>query len=384
MTLSTEKPGGRFGFVFLVYLATLVVLWGWMILVRMIYPGDFSPDPVFRPYMGVEPVKSPLLDVWQRWDVLHYQAIAERGYAAFDTAAWTPPLHPWLMKEAGKLFFGNTVLGGLIVSNVFCLAALWAFHLLAEQLLPDKSSARRALVYLAIFPTSFFFFAPYSESLFFLAAVMSLYNATRKQWIAAGLWGGLAALSRLPGPLIVVPLLWTAWQEWKSTRDWRVLAAPGLATVCGLLFPLYTWLGLNLSVFAPFEAASTRFHGGFTFPGISLLLAAKQILLGIHVFPNLMDLLFTIIFIFGTILVWRRLPRVYGVYCLAFMALYLTRYADVYPLLSMTRYVLALFPVFICLPLIDQRPWARRSIIYPSILGLLYFSAQFAIWGWVG
>lgn len=282
------------------------------------------------------------------------------------------------------LFAGNPLPGGLIVSNICFLGALRVFYLLAEQLLPDISSVKRSLVYLVIFPTSFFFFAPYGESLYFLGAVTGLYYATRKKWITAGLWGGLAALSRLPGLMIVIPLTWTVWQEWKSTRDWRVWTAPGLATVCGLLFPLYTWLGMNLSVLAPFEAQSTRFHGGFTFPGLALILTAKQILSGVYVFPNLMDLLFTIIFIFGTILVWRRLPRIYGVYCLAFMALYLTRYADVYPLLSMTRYVLALFPVFICLPLIDQRPWARRLIIYSSILGLLYFSAQFAIWGWVG
>ena len=97
-----------------------------------------------------------------------------------------------------------------------------------------------------------------------------------------------------------------------------------------------------------------------------------------------MDLFFTILFIFGTILVWRRLPRVYGIYCATFMLVYLARYADTYPLLSMTRYVLALFPVFMALPLIDNSPWTKRLIIYVSMLGLLFLSAQFAIWGWVG
>ena len=66
------------------------------------------------------------------------------------------------------------------------------------------------------------------------------------------------------------------------------------------------------------------------------------------------------------------------------MLVYLARYADTYPLLSMTRYVLALFPVFIALPLIDDFPWVKRLIIYASMIGLLFLSGQFAIWGWVG
>jgi hypothetical protein len=28
--------------------------------------------------------------------------------------------------------------------------------------------------------------------------------------------------------------------------------------------------------------------------------------------------------------------------------------------------------------------WVNRLIFYLSLLGLLFFSAQFAIWGWVG
>jgi hypothetical protein len=127
-----------FGFVFLLFLLMRFGLWGWMVLAREMYRGDLSPHPIYRPYMGVQPINNVWLEVWQRWDTLQYQAVAERGYQAFDTATFTTPLYPFLMKTAGELLGGNTLLGGMLVSNLFCLAALWAFYLLAENELKNS------------------------------------------------------------------------------------------------------------------------------------------------------------------------------------------------------------------------------------------------------
>jgi hypothetical protein len=66
------------------------------------------------------------------------------------------------------------------------------------------------------------------------------------------------------------------------------------------------------------------------------------------------------------------------------MALYLTRVAEIYPLLSMGRYVLALFPAFLILARYGESPIIQRIIVYTSLLGALFLSAQYAIWGWVG
>ena len=256
--------------------------------------------------------------------------------------------------------------------------------MLAERELQNVQLAKQALVYLVIFPASFFLFAPYTEPLYFLGAAMCLYALTKKQWLAAGLWGVLAAASRLIGVLLIVPVMWFTWKDWKTNHHWKSWIAPVLIALSGISFPLYVWFILGRPLLAQFNSESSRFHGGLTFPGVSIFLTIKQIWSGIYVTANSMDLFFTALFIFGTILVWQRLPRIYGIYCATFMLVYLTRYADVYPLLSMTRYVLALFPVFMALPLIDNSSWAKRLIIYASLLGLLFLSAQFAIWGWVG
>ena len=213
---------------------------------------------------------------------------------------------------------------------------------------------------------------------------MCLLSLRKEHWFMAGVWGALAASARLTGAVLFLPVLWDAWQSWKKDRQWAVWLAPLLVALSAAAFPLYAWLGMGRSLFAPFEAQSQRFHGGFAFPGINIVKALQQAFAGNFPITNILDVLFTLLFLGLGLAVWKQLPRVYGIYYMGFMALYLTRIADVYPLLSMARYVLALFPAFLIMPPYGEHPVLRRVIIYISILGTLFLSAQFAVWGWVG
>jgi Gpi18-like mannosyltransferase len=374
----------RLTFPLAIFSATWAFLWIWMRLARAFYAGDLSPDPVFRPYLGVAPATHAWLEVWQRWDVLHYQAIATHGYQAFSTALFTPPLYPALMRLASLFLHGNTLLAGLLVSALACAAALVAFYQLAIFELGEEKVARRALVYFVLFPTSFFLFAPYTESLFLLGSIAALHALRQKKWLVAGLWAALAAASRLTGALILLPIAWAAWQEWKQRREYKAWLTVAFPLLTAISFPLYAWLGLGESPWAPFLAQSARFHGGFTFPGINILAAIRQIFTHQYPLPNLLDVTFTLAFVIYAVPVWKELPRLYGVYYLGFLALYLTRIAEIYPLLSMTRYVLALYPAFFVLARQGENPLVHRALVYAFTAGLLFLSAQFAIWGWVG
>lgn len=382
--MKTRKLFPKIGFPIFLFGSTWLLLWLWMRLVLAVYPGDLSPDPIFRPYLGVSPTANPWLAVWQRWDVLHYQAIAERGYAAFSTAWFTPPLYPWLMRLVAYLV-GDTLLAGILLSALFYALGLVFFYWLAQYELREERLAQRAVAYLALFPTSFFFFAPYTESLFLLGSVAFLLALRQRRWLAAGLWGSLAVASRLVGAVILLPAAWSLWHEWRRGHrpiaGWPALVLPLLAA---LAFPLYAHFGLGESVWAPFLAQTERFHGGFTWLGFPLIAAVRQVVLGEMPLPNLLDLAFTLFFVVCAFLVWKRLPRLYGVYYVGFLVLYLSRMAAIYPLLSMPRYVLALWPIFLALAQQGEDRRVHRLIVYLSLVGLLFFSAQFAIWGWVG
>jgi len=367
-----------------IYLAVRIGLTLWMFLVRQIFSQPIPPDPLARPYLGVEVETNPWLEPWQRWDTLHYQAIAERGYEAFDSALFVPPLYPGLVRLASALMGTDSLVSALIVSNVAALAGMAAFYSLALEERADPIWARRAVLYLSIFPTAFFWVAGYTESLLLLLAAAALLAARRARWLTSGLASGLAALSRLTGALLIVPIGATAWSAARREKSRRPLLAVAGALTGALAFPLYVWLGMGLSPLAPVEMQAARSQGGFTLPGVNLLRAIERLLAGETDFADLFDLALLLLFLALAVPVWRQLSRPLAVFYSAFLLLYLSRAAGIAPLLGSARYVLILFPAYLVLARWGRRAWIHRLIVYLSATGLLLLSGQFAIWGWVG
>ena len=367
-----------------IFLTVRVGLSLWMFLVRQIFSQAIPPDPVARPYLGVAVETNPWLEPWQRWDTLHYQAIAERGYGAFDSALFVPPLYPGLIRLTSRLIYSDSLLSALIVSNVAALAGMAAFYSLARAEAADPSRARRAVLYLSIFPTGFFWFAGYTESLLLLFSSVALLAARRSRWLVSGLAAGLAALSRLTGALLIVPVGASALLAVRKDRSWRPIVAAGGALLGALAFPLYVWLGMGLSPLAPIEVQAARAQGGFAFPGVNLTIAIQRLAGGEANFADLFDLALLLLFIGLAVPVWRQLSRPLALFYLGYLLLHLSRVAEIAPLLGMARYVLVLFPAYLVLAGWGRRPWIHRLIVYLSAAGLLLLSGQFAIWGWVG
>lgn len=157
--------------------------------------------------------------MWHRFDSGFYVDIAKNGYWPASTlhglSNWVfYPLYPLLMRPIGLLLGGSDVaynLAGLLVGN---LAALASFVLLYKitRLELGPRVARHAVILLALFPTSFYLSAIYPFSLFLALSAGALYAARRRHWTIAALCGGLGALTRAQGLLLLVPLLWEYWQ----------------------------------------------------------------------------------------------------------------------------------------------------------------------------
>jgi len=382
--LSTWAPSPAWRFALLVFLVMRVSLSIWMWGVRQVFHQPFSPDPVLRPYLGVAQAVNPWLEPWQRWDALHYQAISERGYRAYEVALFTPPLYPLSIRALTTLSGTSSLLAGILISNLAFLACLAALYDLIEKETGDSKLARRTLVYLASFPTAFFFLAGYTESLYLLAAVLSLGLARHQKWISSGAWGAVATLTRLTGALMVIPLAFASWQATRQKFAPRPWLAPALALTSAAVLPLYSWLVLGLPPWEPWLIQAARSQGGLAFPGYSLYLALQGILTGNYVLADWFDAGFLILFLATLPATFRRLPPIYAIYQAAFLLLYLSRVSYMQPLLSTARYVLALFPAFIIFAVWGQRPWVNRVFLYTSWIGLLLLSGQFGIWGWVG
>lgn len=368
--------------IFLIFLITTVGLAIWMWFIRRLFPGLPATITLATHYQGVAPEVNPWLEPWQRWDTLCYQAIAERGYSAFKAAYFTPPLFPYLMRWVAPLLGGNTLAAGLLISGLAFLGCLLAFYNLARFEFGSEATAMWTSVHLASFPAAVFLIAAYSESLFLLGAILCLYFARREQWVAAGLAGGFATLARIPGAVLLFPLAYAMGFSWRrgDRRAWIAIVTMGLVMVS---WYLYLWFGLGQKPIVVLESLQQR--GGYlTFPGLSLVEAIRRILAGELVFENSLELAFTLIFIVFTALIWKTLPRLYGVYAGSLMFFFLSRMGSPQPLVSMARYCMEIFPAFLLMARWSMQPWIRRLILYLSWFGLLFFSAQFAIWGWVG
>ena len=275
------------------------------------------------------------IDVWARWDSDWYLLIAEEGYAGAPSS--TPaffPLYPALVALVGRALAGHYVLAGVLVSLAACLAAFALLHRLALPRLGEEG-ARRAVLYLALFPTALFLQAVYSESLFLALALATFLLAERGRFLGAGAAAGLALLTR-PAGLALLPAL--ALLAWRAERRARALASVALAASVGALYPLLlaVWIGEPLAF---------------------LVLAAVA---------------------------WRAFGAAYGLFAAAGLALPLSVPSERWPLLSLPRFGLVLFPLVLALALLGgRRRGAHEAILAVSSLLLGLFVVQWALWQWV-
>ena len=150
--------------------------------------NEFAPDAGenSRAYASSLP---PLdrLDGWQHWvvepfrswDGTWYRLIADQGYDdRYSATAAFFPLYPWLMSWGHNLTGLPVETVGWLVSRIAFLGALILVSALVASDF-DISIARWTIVALAVFPTSFFFGAVYTESLFLFLAVLTLWAARR-------------------------------------------------------------------------------------------------------------------------------------------------------------------------------------------------------------
>ena len=86
----------------------------------------------------------------------------------------------------------------------------------------------------------------------------------------------------------------------------------------------------------------------------------------------------------GLALSWRRVPFAYFVYAVALLAESLSYPSVTEPLLSFSRFVIPMFPVFMGWGAwIGERPVARRDVLIVSGALLVLFSALWGLWAWV-
>lgn len=328
---------------------------------------------------------------WKQWDAANYVRIAQFGYGnIYDLAFF--PFYPLLIAAIGSIF-GNYTLVGMLISNVALLGALFFLYQLALEV-ANEQVARRTLLYLCIFPTAFYFFAAYNESLFLFLATGAFLAIRRSKWWVAGLLGLFAACTRFSGILLVIPYLYEFWLSQKEQRPLLSVKAIGQLLPLGLiplgtaLYSYYCWHVTG----NPLMFATVQAHWGRTtsWPWQSILLALYQLFWvqpfgSFYQVHTLLDLSATLGFIFLTIVGYRLLPKSYTLWsiCILLPLLISATTVQADPLVSNQRIVIEIFPAFIALAMLSlKHPRLHQAVtlVFPVLLATLTFLFVWGFW----
>ena len=374
---------------------------------------NFDPEGLTRPfgYFG-----NLLAAPFARWDSAWYLGIASGGYHSVQPTAFYP-LYPLMLRGIG-IVIGSDLIAGVLVSLVAFIVALALLYRLARLEL-DSPRAEATVMLIAFCPMAYFFSAIYTESLYLALSLGCLLCARSGRWFWAGLLGGLAALSRNSGVVLVVPvvLMFLYGPRTDAAPSPRRSGLRALvpryrlrgALLWAALIPLglvayLAYLGIDMhDAFAPFHAQvywarHFTLFGGVWQGAVAAWDGVRQLLHGpappvyftqaggdpLNVAgQNLLEFVALLIGIVALVGTFRRLPFVYGAYVFFSLAMPLSDPDSAQPLASLPRYEVVLFPLFM---------WAasvlyRRNLVAIAIgvgavlLGL--FTADFATWRFV-
>lgn len=315
-----------------------------------------------------------LIQPWQRWDALWYQHIAMSGYSGSDVVFF--PLYPALMHVAGVLLGGHSTqyaLGGLLISTVSLGVALVLLHRLVSRDL-SAAVADRSILYIAISPAAFFFFAPFTESLFLALTVGAVLAARKRSWLIAAVAASGAALTRPTGILIMVPLLIEMGIDVFERRQ-RHLPPFRWQHAVMVLLPLNA-LGFYYVLYilpaGGLGAAESPWNVHFLAPWTAVYESVRAVASGAHPEEALNLISALALMISVPIMCWR-LPWSYTAYAAVSILPVACRTALISPLASAGRYALVVFPLFVLIALAGRRPVIDRMVTvgFPVLMTFL-------------
>ncbi|MDQ4143955.1 MAG: hypothetical protein M3198_09475 [Actinomycetota bacterium] len=344
-------------------------------------PGWPAPKPV----VGLDNVGSS----FERWDALWFLRIAEEGYSEDDGSAAFFPLYPMTVRALSSAIGGHPLAAAIIISNAAFLAALMVVYLLS-LLEHDETVAKRTVLYMSVWPTAFFFLAPYSESLFLLLAAGSVLCARRGKWLAAAALGALAAATRSIGVMLAVVLAIEALSQWRERQDrdaWSLLrpvAISGLVGVGTLAYLAY-WKAFDGDWFAP-VGEQANWQRVFSFPLVTIRNGTEAAFAFIGANGGgyaLLDWVVVVVALIAAGWVALRARPAYGFYAWASLLLPLAFIFEARPFMSVPRFTVVIWPLFWALARFGQRYNAHAAIVACSAVGLGLFTTLFVNWYWI-
>jgi len=288
-------------------------------------------------------VRSALIQSVATADAKWYANIGEQGYRnqSYDKTIMHYgffPLYPFLI----RILHGDFYLTGLVVSNLLFLVCLISLYKTAQLFGLDEKEAISAVFYLSIFPASYFFSMPLTESLFLCLTLGSVYAAKLDRWWLAGFIGALSTATRVTGILLFPLLIVLYWQEKRIRYD-----ALGILLVpLGLIaFMSYVWMISG----DPFNVIHSQSVTGRNTNAVFFLKPLINLILHPTVFSGWgcdpLSFAIAVFVLFCVYYLAREKQWALALYCLLSVAMPLSTDS----LMSVPRYMAVVYPIYLVL-----------------------------------
>lgn len=343
-------------------------------------PGTTVQVPGYTPPV-LHGVAGVLAGSWLRADALWYLRIAQVGYRGDTRTFAFLPLFAELVRPVAWILGGRELYAALLVASVACaLGFVWLYRFF--DLVAGPTIARATVVGLAVYPAAFFLVAPYGEPLLLAAGAGALLAAARGRPGLAAFAGALAALSRPFGVFIALPLLAFALNHRRQWRWWVAPIGPVAGSAAWLL-----WSGHQLGSLLGVIRIQSVWQRTTSFPWATLDAGVRSWWLwqgtsyGPYFVIDLLASVLGILLVVGTVLVLVRhrrdpwLTAGLAAYGLLVLAAPLSSPFPGRPLMSVPRFLLALFPLFAACAAFRPR-WSIPAAV-ASAGGLVWLTALY-------
>ena len=339
-----------------------------------------------------------------QWDANWFLRIADHGYGVVQASSFFP-LYPALTAALGFVVRSDLV-AGVLISLVSAGFAAVAVTRIGRRLVGDRV-AHDSVLLIALYPISFVFTAVYSDGLFLALAAWAFLFALEGRVVLTGLLGAAAVLTRPTGIALLPALTLLLWPRDRTMRALARLGPLLLLPAALAAYSLYLHVHFHDSVAfvhsegsfwlrhvpstGPIGGAWRALHSGEQ--GVAQLVLHLPGRSGApsgfgkpesFAIWNVTQLVVLVAACLLTWVCWRRVNRAAALYSAATIVLFLSAPADVVPLVSVPRFLLGDFPLFIALAVVvADRPRLRTPLVAGFAgLGLLA-AAAFARGTWI-
>lgn len=290
------------------------------------------------------------INAWSQYDTVGYLDIALWGYYEGNENYFFPegnyqwwPAFPMLLKLWPST--STMPLFGFIISNLFFIFAIIILFKLFSEKFNDKI-ASVALSVLVFFPTSYFFSAVYTESMFLFFCALSMYMCHKKQWFWASVFGSVCALTRIYGGVLFIYLLYNYYKTRRFNINHKILyiflIPLSFLTFC---FHLYIITGNPLKIL---DHSQTNRH--ITFPFYNIIIGIKNIFISESIRDigySIFNMSIYLVLLILLVILFKISKEMFIYSGLIMFTLIISN-----DLQAIARYALSVFPVFLAVPYI--------------------------------